>query len=60
MDVRVLPDVHGEDGSLALGDGVAGANGLVNNKLAAVPRQPRPARAESGVASTASANPTGG
>jgi hypothetical protein len=38
------------DGGLSLGDGVAGADGLVDDKLGTVPREPGPARAECGVA----------
>ena len=38
------------DGGLSLGDGVAGADGLVDDELGAVPREPGPARAEGGVA----------
>ena len=41
--VGVLPDIHREDGGLAIGDGVASADGLVDHELGAVPRQPCPA-----------------
>mmetsp|Transcript_17401 Transcript_17401/g.42228 ORF Transcript_17401/g.42228 Transcript_17401/m.42228 type:complete len:289 (+) Transcript_17401:119-985(+) len=49
--VGVLPHVHGQDRRLAVSQGVARADGLVDRELGAIPAEPRPAGAERGVAS---------
>jgi hypothetical protein len=52
--VRVLPNIHSEDGDLALSDGETSADSFVHNQLAGlgIPRQPSPAGAECRVSSS--------